>query len=153
MGTLTLNSLAMKKTLLFLFLTVLFCTAIANSQTPLAAGRDYLGVLCRIDVNTKLDETINGYATYDIPLIRNKVVYLYGPGRPQLTPDGKLQLWLKEIERELMDDDSGIEYIEVAVYKPYGTPPAPDEDDNGYWNHPEYLGYYVIELVVKTSIY
>jgi len=143
----------MKKTHLILILFVLFCGITANSQMAHAPGQDYLGLLCRIDVNTKLDETVGGYATYDIPPIRNKIVYVYGPGRPQITPDGKLQLWLKHLELDLMDDESGIQYIEVVVYNPYGTAPAPDEDDNGYWNHPEYLGYYIIELVVKTSIY
>lgn len=143
----------MKRTHFLLVLLVLFCSGTVNSQIPLAAGQDYLGLLCRIDVNTKLDETIGGYATYDIPTIPQKLVYLYGPGRPVIEENGKLKLWLKEIERELMDGDSGIQYIEVVVYKPYGTPPAPDEDDNGYWKHPEYLGYFIIELVVKTSIY
>lgn len=139
----------MKKTHFLLVLLVLFCSGTVNSQIPLAAGQDYLGLLCRIDVNTKLDETIDGYATYDIPTIPQKLVYLYGPGRPVIEENGKLKLWLKEIERELLDADSGIQYIEVVVYNRWGNP-AIDED---YWKHPEYLGYYIIELVVKTSIY
>ena len=139
----------MKKQHLLSVLFLLLCAFPTLAQTPYAPGQDYLGLLCRIDVNTKLDETIGGYATYDIPEINNKIVYLYGPGRPQITPEGKLKLWLKEIELELLDDETGIQYIEVCVYNRWGNPSI-DED---YWKHPEYLGYYIIELVVKKTIY